>query len=519
MNSKYVASGIVTLFSLLIMGCNPKAVQFTEREIFAADMASLCTDLSAEAVIPKLKWDWYAQLDKSIAENYPDYNQVMSSPMVADLNGDKKPEVVFVTFKGGAYNSPGVLRIVDGATGNTLRSIGVPELAPFGSTTPLLIDIDGDRKVEIFYSHSSGKSVVALNYDGSQRWIFPVNTAVQGYRGYSAIDSDKNGKAEIIVGGFSITEDVNRTPYIFWQSKTNLGAGGTFAINLNPSKPEELSYVNYAGIVNSVGTMTSSMAATFVSAADIDNVPGLEIVGTGGGAIRIYDGLTGAKRNEVDLNSYNDFKCGKGVGGGPATLGDFDGNVNTTEIAVATGRFLAIFDNTGGLMAKYPTQDCSSLSTGISSFDFNGDGTPEILYGDEEYFRIFELKDGELKVVWSTVNPSGTLHEYPIVVDLDGNKSSEMLVVANSYAANNFYRDPGEEADRAMAIKITGVRAFEPTGQYAWMPTRSLWNAFDYNPALVTDQLKSTFSTPFDSFTARMFRRNAQIGSSEMKCR
>lgn len=42
-------------------------------------------------------WDWRNQLGAS-ASDYPAFDQVMSSPMVADLNNDKAPEIVFVTW-------------------------------------------------------------------------------------------------------------------------------------------------------------------------------------------------------------------------------------------------------------------------------------------------------------------------------------------------------------------------------------------------------------------------------------
>ena len=141
------------------------------------------------------------------------------------------------------------------------------------------------------------------------------------------------------------------------------------------------------------------------------------------------------------------------------------------------------------------------------------------LYGDEEYFRIFELKDQSLRVIWKTVNPSGTLNEYPVVADIDGNKTSEILVVSNNYAAANFYGDPGEADDKIVASQITGVRAFEASNKVAWMPTRNVWNSYNYNPALVTDSLRAVSSTPINSFTAKLFRRNVPLFSEEIRCK
>lgn len=511
--------GTLGVLVLTNLACAP--VSFKEAEkIDEASTAAACTELTAEDFKPKLKWDWAALLDLTKAENYPDYLQVMASPVVGDLNADGVPEVVFVTWgRTFGYQAYGVLRIVDGSSGRTIRSIGEDAVAPFGSTTPLLIDIDGDGKVEIVYAHHTGTKLVALNYDGSTRWIFDTaGYVIKNYRGFSAIDSDRNGKAEIILGSISVTEDAHKQPVKVWQAEVQQLPGYSYAVSLNPAQPQEVSFVTYSGVFDKTGKQLYPTHGAIYAAGNLDGRGGLELVGTSQGWLRIVDGVTGERKLDLNLDIYNELKCSKGIGGGPATLGDFDGRPETTEIAVATGRYLIIMNAAGELMSKYPTQDCSSLVTGISSFDFNGDGKPEILYGDEEYFRVFEMRNGQLEVVFSTPNPSGTLHEYPVVADIDGNKSSEILVVANNYAAANFYKDPGEIEHAEIAKTITGIRAFESNGRTKWMPTRSLWNSYDYNPALVTESLRSVSSTPFESFTARIFRRNAQLGQFEKMC-
>jgi hypothetical protein len=513
------------LFPLIMMfafqNCSP--VEFAELQ----QVAKLCVDVATEAFQPKLKWDWYEQLDKTNPENFPEFMQVMSTPMVADLNNDGQSEVVFTTWKHATgYSGVGVLRIVDGKTGQTIRSIGTDapapsntlgseELAPYGTISPLLVDLDGDGKLEIIYLHYLAKKIVALNFDGSKRWIYstPDDVNMATRKGLSAADLDKDGRAEIIVGTRILSESLDRLPILKMSLEaTTYSVGNAFAISLDGSQPEKLHIVTNSRVYDSNGNRLYSLPSSSWAAANLDGDDKMELVGTGSGKLYIADALTGVLKKDIDLTIYNELLCSKGIGGGVPTIGDFDGDDSSVEIALATGRYLIIMNSDGEMIAEYPTQDCSSLSTGISSFDFNGDGKPEILYGDEEYFRIFELHQGSLREIWSTVNPSGTLAEYPVVADIDGNRSADLLVSANNYAATSFYKDASELGDLAEAKTVTGLRAFESRGYFAWMPTRAIWNQYDYNPALATDSGRAVSSTPMNSFTAKMFRRNAQMG-------
>jgi hypothetical protein len=70
-----------------------------------------------------------------------------------------------------------------------------------------------------------------------------------------------------------------------------------------------------------------------------------------------------------------------------------------------------------------------------------------------------------------------------------------------------------------LAKDITGVRAFGPTQAGSWMPTRKIWNQFDYNPALVSEKGRATASAAVESnYTSRTFRRNSQLKEIEPVC-
>lgn len=75
-----------------------------------------------------------------------------------------------------------------------------------------------------------------------------------------------------------------------------------------------------------------------------------------------------------------------------------------------------------------PTLDISSSQTGSSVFDFEGDGSSEVLY-DDEYLRVYGGKDGE--VLFETASSSGTASLYPVAVDVDGDNNSDNSRLGN----------------------------------------------------------------------------------------
>ncbi len=146
---------------------------------------------------------------------------------------------------------------------------------------------------------------------------------------------------------------------------------------------------------------------------------------------------------------------------------------------MAGGIGYAVIDGSKVLNAAVPanqtllwltkTQDCSSAATGSSLFDFEGDGTPEVVYSDEQYFRIYKGTDGS--VLWSTCNTTGTLVEYPLVADVDNDGNADIVVVSNSYSSIVCPKDNSKQR---------GLRVFGDD-QGKWVRTRRVWNQHAYH--------------------------------------
>jgi hypothetical protein len=98
-----------------------------------------------------------------------------------------------------------------------------------------------------------------------------------------------------------------------------------------------------------------------------------------------------------------------------------------------------------------------------------------VAYQDECYARVYDGKTGEVKL--QILNSSATIHEYPLVADVDGDGNSEFVVVANysDTAANNLclMKD-------ANYVQRRGVFVYGAGGDN-WVPTRKLWTQHTYH--------------------------------------
>ena len=114
-------------------------------------------------------------------------------PAVGDVTGDGRPEIV-VAFTSSLY--------VFDLDGKTL--LGWPQPLTYAYEAPVLADIDGDKKQEIFVVSSFGTSVLyGFRYDGSSLPGFPLSIPYALFYLSPPVitDIEGNGKMDIVVMG------------------------------------------------------------------------------------------------------------------------------------------------------------------------------------------------------------------------------------------------------------------------------------------------------------------------------
>ncbi|MCE9672904.1 HYR domain-containing protein [Myxococcus stipitatus] len=399
---------------------------------------------------PELEWAWTG------SPVMPTHNQVMMTPIVVEVNGDGVPDVVFSTFTGGDYTTNGVLRAISGADGSDLWTVTDPALRVRGAASVAGADIDGDGRVELCAIPESGTGFICFENTGAFK--FRTTVSSNNWGGVSFSDLDGDGTVEIINGNHVFTN----TGVVKWVAPTAFsGPVGSisYAVDLDGDGLQEV--IIGSSIYRHDGTLkcqNTAAPAALTGVANFDADPAGEVVLVHGGRVSLMDDDCAILWTQV--------LPGGGTGGAP-NIADFDAD-GQPEIGVAGASRYAVFETHGAVKWSSPTQDNSSNVTGSSTFDFEGDGKAEVIYGDELRLRIYDGATGAVR--FDVQHASGTTYENPLVVDVDGDDNAEIVVAANNYA----FSGPN------------GIRVFRDRKD-GWVNTRRIWNQHAYSVTHIND--------------------------------
>ena len=432
---------------------------------------------------PTIEWSWTG------SPIQPTANQIINTPVVIDLEHDGTPDVVIVTSADFQQNGVAYLRALNGSDGTEKWADTVDVYKDTNRVnsrgTPAVADLDGDGFVEIV-TPKSGGGLIAFNHDGSLRWTSTQQdgttpwTKVLNSATVAIADLEGDGHPEIVVAGV-VFDDQGR---LIADGGTTVGGHDasygsvTIVADVNGDGLQEIITGRAAFDVDASGvTMVwdNGQADGYPAIADLDGDSAPEIVVVSSGSVRVQDAATG-----VVLASLP-FPAGITGAGGPPTIADFNGD-GIPDFATAGGNGYMVFQYVPGapgsinVLWTSTTKDTSSNRTGSSVFDFEGDGSAEVVYGDECYFRIYSGKDGT--VLFETPSTSGTIHEYPVIADVDGDNNTEIVVVSNDLNHGNL----------ATACPLYGPTDQKRHGVFVygdaadnWVRTRRVWNQHAYH--------------------------------------
>jgi subtilase family serine protease len=414
--------------------------------------------------------------------------EVESTPVVAQLSDDNGdglvdsrdyPDVAFHTEDDGG-SAITARSGIDGSELWTFRSSADHPLATRVAHLAAA-DLDGNGISEIIGVQSNSR-LIALDHKGAVHWVSDTieSTAGDLWAGGIAVgDLSGDGVPEVAVGRSVLSNTGALIAVGTGNAGRNYNFYGPFGVPFLIDAPlSVIADVDLDGqaelvagdtlyrLVNDSLTIVwdkvepdDLMVDGYVAVANLDSDPKGEIVYVSSNRIMVlnHDGsVLRPDRNIVPFSPFTDPT----FWGGPPTVAELDGTA-PPEILVSAYRELVAFRSDLSVLWRKPTSDQSEQSA-AAGFDFDGDGSAEVLYADETHFYILEGATGD--TLYSTPNLSKTATEYPVVADVDGDGRAEILVPSN----RAFDGD-----DSTQGLHVLG----NPT----WSKTRPVWNQHSYH--------------------------------------
>ena len=372
---------------------------------------------------------------------YTTENKIWGSPSAADLDNDGEIEFVISSQDKNLYIF----------SSNSLEI--VYNTASFLLGTPAIGNIDDDEDLEIIFGgySSSNDNLFAINHDGTDVETFPLNIGEKIRRGVALADFNSNGRDDIVFGTDSdhiylIYDDGNtasgfpfETDSKIWSDPSILDMDGEKIIFAG-------SYDGTFYAINGDGSLRFSISAgdgivTSPSFTTINDIPYI-FFGSKDGYVYAVD---------TDGNSLAGWPIY--VGGwinSSIAFSDLD-NDQIVEIVVANNMGkLSCYNIDGILYPHFPINYNSEFTSSITINDVDMDGDLEILAGNSNSIVVVDIKDitnTDNSNYWYTYRGNNQRSGYlaiesdQLLGDINGDEILNVLdvvIIANMLLANDY---------------------------------------------------------------------------------
>ena len=446
--------------------------------------------VEADCVAEPLEQQWgIVQGNSSLSLSH-----MYAQPFIGDIDNDGQSEIVTV----GYYDSPGRSSsiIIYGQNLQLKYTINTGQMYVYGGYPVAVADVDRDGLAEIFVQNTDG-FLRCFHPDGSLLWNSNVPLTATQDQSPSLMLADVNGDSipEIwsmrkIFNAVSGVELVT-LPEIIGYSLLYVGSGGNAIMPVfadfdndgilefaGGNKVYKLNITNSSGTAGNNVTLWKSITGSGIgdgltSVADIDLDGYLDVVVVRNGCMYAWKPYSGAGSSSelIATCPYSSTTAGS-----RALLTDVDNDgypeiLFTYAANVTAYKYVPTMQSLQQMWLK-STSDLSGATT-LTAFDFNQDGSVEIVYRDQSDLRIIDGVTGNNKSSFACVAP--TASEYPAIVDLDRDGQADIVASSSTYDLNH--------------DKHAKLIVFHSPANTVWAPARYVWNQHAYNVVNVNNDL------------------------------
>ena len=409
--------------------------------------------------------------------------------------------------------------------------LGVNRPGSFG-----IADMDGDGKAEIYmrdriFAAETGKLLASPDYNadgvaelmtgtGTSKWDVSVTAASVAVDIKSA--GSDGSKMELVCGSqiYTVPSLTTRSPAT--PSKLTLWKDmNSITYDITGDGVADQYFVKLMNDPDEYGQDTHSSC----SVADIDKDGFVDVVVNG--AVNSSGGRTGVFYWNIQDNTvtgmltptsavlgipaatspdYNNYLNGWIWGTGRVNIGDANADGKLDLIFIAGNQLFCMSTNTannqlyslwsanakslpatgGNISVGYRTIfDTRSGVLTVTIYDFDNNGTTEIVYRDSQELAIVDGLTGTSKV-FSAACYSHTYTEGPIIADVTGDGNTDICVACNRTDGGAFtITDPIQQQ------ALGELRIWSSGGN--WLPTRKVWNQPGYFVVNINDDLTLPF--------------------------
>ncbi len=421
----------------------------------------------------------------------PALSHMYAQPLIGDIDNDGQNEVVTV----GYYDSPSLSSsvVIYGQNLQHKYTITTQRMFVYGGYPIAIADVDRDGLAEIFVQNADG-FLRCYHHNGSLVWTSSATVSGPDSKSPGLILADINGdgipeiwslnKIFNAVSGvelIALPEIVGKAN--LYMSSDKFGVMPVFADFDNDgvmelaggNKVYKLSITNPAGTSGNSASLWKSISGFddgLTSVADIDLDGFLDLVVVRSHQMYAWKPYSGSGSNPQLISSHPHGSNSAGR----ALLTDVN-NDGYPEILFTFGtnlaayRYVAASQSLQQLWLK-STSDLSGATT-LTAFDFNQDGSVEIVYRDQSDMRIIDGNTGNNISVFPCLAPTAV--EYPAIVDLDRDGQADIIASSSTYDVNH--------------DKHAKMVVFHSPASTVWAPARHVWNQHAYNVVNVNNDL------------------------------